>query len=224
MARRAMIFDLDGTLVDTNAAHVEAWHEAFAVHGHDVPTERIVAEVGKGGDQLVPAIVGPEGERTQGEGLRRVHGEAFERIARQRTFHVFPGVRELLAELRRRGLRVALATSSKLEHVSIIERSAGIDLRSLVDLSVTASEANASKPAPDLVVATLRKLDLPPGRCLFVGDTIYDVQAARQAGVDCLALLCGGCSSAEALRAAGAKAIWRDPADLLTHLDAGLAA
>jgi phosphoglycolate phosphatase-like HAD superfamily hydrolase len=213
MAVEAMIFDIDGTLVDTNGTHVQAWREAFLQHGHDVPAARIVREIGKGGDQLVPSILGRAGEGREGKAIARDHGAAFLRLARAQHFRVFPGVRELSAELRRRGRRVALATSSKEEYVAAVEKSAGIDLRSLADLVVTAD---------DVVMAALGKLRLPPERCVFVGDTAYDAEAARKAGVACIALLCGGCSSEEALRAAGARSVWRDPADLLAHLDEAL--
>jgi phosphoglycolate phosphatase-like HAD superfamily hydrolase len=222
MAVEAVIFDIDGTLVDTNGAHVQAWREAFREHSHDVPAERIVREIGKGGDQLVPSILGKAGEGREGKAIDRDHGEAFLRLARGQHFCVFPGVRELLVELRRRDLRVALATSSKEEYVEAVETSAGVNLRSVADLVVTADDADASKPAPDLVVAALGKLHRPPGRCVFVGDTAYDAEAARKATVACVGLLCGGCSSEEALRAAGARSVWRDPADLLAHLDEAL--
>jgi HAD superfamily hydrolase (TIGR01509 family) len=223
MMLRAVIFDIDGTLVDTNAAHVEAWREAFAAHGYNIPRERILPEVGKGGDQLVPALLGKDGDRRDGEAVRRLHGEIFHRIAQQQHFCVFPGVKELLAELYRRGLCTALATSSKQDQLELVEKSADLKLRSLVDVVVTSDSAGASKPAPDIVLATLKKLDLPAESCLLVGDTAHDAEAARRAGVPCLGVLCGGCSSEEALRFAGVRSVWRDPADLLAHLDEALA-
>jgi HAD superfamily hydrolase (TIGR01509 family) len=222
MAIEAVIFDIDGTLVDTNGAHVQAWRDAFNKHGHDVPAERIKREVGKGGDQLVPSILGKTGEGREGKAIDRDHGDIFLRLAGRQHFRVFPGVRELLAKLRRRRVRVALATSSKEEYVRAVEKSAGIDLRSLVDLVVTADDAGASKPAPDVVAAVLGKLRLPPEGCVFVGDMAYDAEAARKASVACVGLLCGGCSSEQALRAGGARSVWRDPADQLAHLDGAL--
>src|SRR5688500_16867887 len=96
---KAVIFDMDGTLVDTNPAHVEAWRASLADHGHEVPESRIKPEIGKGGDNFVPSVLGEEGERHQGESLRAGHGQNFRRLARQQSFRLFPGVRELLAEL-----------------------------------------------------------------------------------------------------------------------------
>ncbi len=223
MTVRAVIFDIDGTLIDTNEAHIDAWREAFAAHGYSVTAERIKPETGKGGDQLVPAILGDDGEKRDGDAIRQEHADAFLHIAKRRHFRVFPGVQELLDAVRRRGLKTALATSSKKKFVEATEKSAHFDLESLVDRLVTADDIEQSKPAPDLVLATLHKLDLPAAACLFVGDTAYDAEAARKAGVASVGLLCGGCSSDEALRAGGACCVWRDPADLLHHLDQVLA-
>src|SRR5262249_38546391 len=150
--------------------------------------------------------------------LRRAHAAAFLRAARRRRFAVFPGTRELLAELRRRGLRVALATSSKDGLFRETQASAGIDLPALVDLTVTGEEAGATKPAADLVLTALARLELPPSCSLFVGDTTHDVEAAGRADVPCIGLTCGGCASEAQLRAAGALAVFRDPQDLLDNL------
>src|SRR4051794_24023792 len=102
MALDAMIFDLDGTLIDTNGAHVEAWRRAFASCGNQVAPDRIALEIGKGGDMLVPAILGPSAEEEHGEELRRASAEEFLKLAQQQRFALLPGTQELLAELRRR--------------------------------------------------------------------------------------------------------------------------
>lgn len=219
MTVRAVIFDIDGTFIDTNEAHIDAWREAFAAHGYSVTAERLKPEIGKGGDQLVPAVIGDDGEKRDGDAIRRDHDDAYLHLAARRHFRVFPGAQELLDAVRRRGLKTALATSSKKKFVEATERSAHYDLESQVDLLVTADDIEQSKPAPDLVLATLDKLDLPAAACLFVGDTAHDAEAARKAGVASIGLLCGGCSSDEALRAGGAGCVCRDPADLLDHLD-----
>src|SRR5919107_1825803 len=112
MTLRGMIFDLDGTLVDTNPAHIEAWRRAFQRLGFEVPVERIVPEVGKGGDKLVPSVLGREAEERYGEELRKRQKSEFLEIARRQRFRIFPGTVEIFEALRERGIRTALATSS----------------------------------------------------------------------------------------------------------------
>jgi HAD superfamily hydrolase (TIGR01509 family) len=221
MNLRGLIFDIDGTLVDTNAAHVEAWYRAFRRFGYDVPLQRIIPEIGKGGDKLVPSVLGQQAEERDGEALRKAQKEEFLAIAKREHFRVFPGVPELFRALRERQIRTALATSSDDKHLDATLASAGIDLRKLVDVVVTKSDAPSSKPAPDLIVAALEELDLPPSQCAMVGDTIYDGQACQAAGIVFLGVLSGG-STETALLEAGARAVWRDVAHLLADLDRAL--
>ena len=218
---RGMIFDVDGTLVDTNPAHVDAWRRAFKRFGYDVPTERIVVEIGKGGDKLVPSILGEPAEKRHGDALRRAQKEEFLAIAKREHFRVFPGVPELFRALRNRGIRTALATSSDDRHLDATLASAGIDLRSMADVVVTKSDAGSSKPDPDVVVAAVEKLGLSPAQCAMVGDTFYDAQACQAAGVVFIGVLSGG-SSEPALLEAGARAVLRDVAHLLVELDRAL--
>jgi HAD superfamily hydrolase (TIGR01509 family) len=221
MALDAVIFDLDGTLLDTNAAHVEGWRRAFEACGYKVPPDRIAVEIGKGGDFLVPAVLGPSAEREHGERLRKLSAEAFLDVAAKEHFRLMPGAEELLGALRQRGLKLALATSSKVKHLKATWASLGFDLSERFDVVVNADDAARTKPAPDLVHAALDKLGLFAPQCALVGDTPYDGQACAQAGVACLAVLCGG-NSAEPLRRAGARGVWRDPGDLAAHLDDAL--
>jgi HAD superfamily hydrolase (TIGR01549 family) len=216
-----MIFDVDGTLVDTNPAHVEAWCRAFERFGFDVPAERIAVEIGKGGDKLVPSILGNDVEERCGEALRRAQKEEFLAIAGRVRFGVFPGVPELFEVLRERHLRTALATSSDKKHLQATLDSAGMDLTRLVDTVVTKSDAEESKPAPDIVVAAVRKLGLSSPQCAMVGDTVYDGLACTAAGMVFLAVLSGG-TPVEDLLEAGAVAVWRDVAHLLADLDRAL--
>ncbi|MDQ6886800.1 MAG: HAD family hydrolase [Gemmatimonadota bacterium] len=213
-----MIFDIDGTLVDTNDAHIESWHRVFREFGFSVPRERIDVEVGKGGDKLLPSILGEEVEQRLGRDIRDGVTAEFLRIATSTRFRVFPGVAELLAELRDRRLGVALATSSKQEQLDAIQRSAGISLISMVDHVITKDDARESKPAPDLVVAALDKLGVLAGESVMVGDTPYDGEASARAGVPFVGVLCGGRDS-RLLERAGARHVWRDPAELLEKLD-----
>ncbi len=221
MALDAVIFDLDGTLIDTNPAHVEAWRRAFEACGYKVPPDRIAVEIGKGGDFLVSAVLGQSAEQEHGERLRKLSADAFLDVAREQHFRLMPGAEELLDRLRERGLKLALATSSKVKHLKATWASLGFDLSERFDVVINADDAERTKPAPDLVHAALNKLGLFPAQCAMVGDTPYDGQACAQAGVACLAVLCGG-NSAEPLLRAGARGVWRDPADLAKHLDDAL--
>ncbi|MGZ8413461.1 MAG: HAD-IA family hydrolase [Gemmatirosa sp.] len=215
----ALLFDLDGTLVDSNGHHTESWVRAFARCGYRVEADRIGPEIGKGGDHLVPDILGPSAEARDGERLREAVGEEYTRLTKERPLRTFDQVVPLLQELRRRGVRTALATSSAEEHLEATFASAGIDLREHVDVVVHKGDVERSKPAPDVVAVAVRKLGCSPAECAIVGDTPHDSVAARRAGVVTLGVLCGGLNDERALVAAGARRVWRDPAHLLAELD-----
>jgi phosphoglycolate phosphatase-like HAD superfamily hydrolase len=221
VAVQAVIFDVDGTLVDTNPSHVEAWRRAFNSTGYDVSQERIEAEIGKGGDLLVPAILGEAAEEHDGKALRKNQKEEFLKIARSMRFRVFPSVSQLFQAIRERGVRTALATSSDRKHLQATCDSAGLDLPALADVLVTKDDASASKPEPDLVIVAVEKLGLTPGDCAMVGDTIYDAQACCGAGVVFLGLESGGTPARELLEV-GAAAVWRDTEHLFHDLEHAL--
>jgi HAD superfamily hydrolase (TIGR01509 family) len=219
----ALLFDLDGTLVDTNAAHVDAWVRAFAQHGYKVHADRIGPEIGKGGDNLLPDVLGPEAEKQDGEALRETSKEIYLQLARERKFKVFDGARALLEELRRRGIRTALATSSGNEHLEATFRSAGDDLRELMDVVVGKNDVEHSKPYPDPVIAAVERLGLSPAECAMVGDTPYDALSAKRAGVVTLGVLSSGLGfGAKALIGAGARGTWADVGALGAALDEAL--
>jgi HAD superfamily hydrolase (TIGR01509 family) len=219
MPIRGVIFDLDGTLVDSNWSHVSAWQAAFSAAGHDVPAEKIAAQVGKGGDQLVPAVIGKEADTRDGDRIRKAHGEEFEVITQRERFGVMPGSVTLLDELHRRGQKTAVATSSPKDLLEATLSCAGVDFTKLVDATTTADDAGASKPAPDVILAAVNKLGLSPAECAMVGDTPFDVQACQKAGGICWAVACGGCHTAAELRSAGARIVMDDPADVLDRLN-----
>jgi phosphoglycolate phosphatase-like HAD superfamily hydrolase/tRNA(Arg) A34 adenosine deaminase TadA len=223
MALDGMIFDIDGTLIDTNPSHVEAWRRALESRGFRVARDRIEQEVGKGGDRLVPSILGQEAEARDGEALREAQRRGFSEIARRTRFRAFPRIPELFRALAARGIRTALATSSDRAQLDATLASAGVDITGLADALVTRDDAESSKPAPDLVIAAARALDLSPAQCAMVGDTVFDAEACRHAGVTCLAVLSGG-KDPEDLFAAGARGAWPDTAALLAGLDDALAA
>lgn len=209
-AHGGVIFDLDGTLVDSNDAHALTWTEALAEFGFTVPFARVRPLIGMGGDKLLPALVGVAEDSPEGRPVVRRRDVLMARAIE--GLRPFPGARALLDELRARGRRLVLASSGRGGDVARILAGAGLD--GAFDAVVTASDAERSKPDPDIVQAALAALG--PGRAVMVGDTIYDLVAARRAGIPALALRCGGAPEADL---ADAAAIYDDPADLLARLD-----
>lgn len=217
----ALIFDLDGTLVDTNRLHIEAWRRVLQQREVDLAFDRIAVEIGKGGDQLVRSLIGHEQDQRHGKWLRGHQPKEFSQIAEQRGIRVFPGARELVAAARQRGLRTALATSSDLSQLAVTFAHCGVDWSEQVDCIVHADDIEQSKPSPDVVKAALKKLGIAPGQAALIGDTPYDAQAARDAGVVCLGLESGG-FDANTLRASGARRIWKSVEHLLSDFEAAL--
>jgi HAD superfamily hydrolase (TIGR01509 family) len=222
MALTAVIFDVDGTLIDTNQAHVEAWSSAFHRHEYEVSPDRIGVEIGKGGDKLIPAILGQGIEQREGESLRKAHTEEFKKIAESSRLAVFAGVEPLLKELRRRGLKLAIATSSSPEELRTTERSAGVEWSNLFDVVATSADASQSKPHPAILQAAVAKLGISAAECVMVGDTPFDAETARDAGAVCFGVTCGKMNDAKTLRAAGMRQVYTDPAELLEQLDAAI--
>jgi beta-phosphoglucomutase-like phosphatase (HAD superfamily)/tRNA(Arg) A34 adenosine deaminase TadA len=218
MALDGFIFDFDGTLIDSNALHALAWQRAFARYGYTVALDRIDVEIGKGGDNLVPAILGEHLNQKGGDTLRDAQPEEFQMLAKERGIRVFPGARELLEELRRRGIPTVLATSSGKKQLSVSEEASGFPVSKLVDEITNADDIETSKPAPDLVGAAVKRLKMTPAQCAMLGDTPWDAEACKHGGVVCLGVTCGGRPAADLYRA-GARAVFRDPADVLARLD-----
>jgi len=196
-----VVLDVDGTLVDTNYQHAIAWHRALRAHGHVVQLWEIHRHIGMGGDQLVAALIGEEGERSDGEAIREAEGEAYgELIGEVQAMH---GATELLRELREDGAKAILASSAKADEVErYVEL---LDARGLVEGWTTAADVERTKPHPDLVHAALEKAGRG-GPVVMVGDSTWDVKAAEAAGIPTLAVLTGGFSAAE-LREAGAAEV-----------------
>jgi HAD superfamily hydrolase (TIGR01549 family) len=209
---RAAIFDLDGTLVDSNEFHVLAWQEAFRHFGKEIPIERLREQIGKGGDQYLPVFLNEIEMRKFGEEADKLHGEIFTKkyLAQVRPF---PKVRELFERLRSDGKKIALASSGKDAEVHYYEKL--LNVAGLVDTMTTSDQVAHSKPKADVFIAALRKLgSLRSDEAIAIGDTPYDVMAAKKIELPVIGVLCGGFSE-EILRDEGTIAIFRDPADLL---------
>lgn len=213
---QAIIFDVDGTLVDSVDLHARAWREAFRDFGHEVEFDAVRSQIGKGGDQLLPVFLTEHEIATEGQALERHRGA----VLRDRylgQIKPFPGVRALFERLRADGKQIALASSAKSDELAHYKDVAHIG--DLIDAQTTSDDAEKTKPHPDIFLAALERLhDLPPGDALVVGDTPYDVVAASRAGIRAIGLLCGGFSEAS-LREAGCIAIYENPADLLIRYD-----
>ncbi|WP_223267802.1 HAD family hydrolase [Streptosporangium nondiastaticum] len=211
---RAAVFDVDGTLVDTNYLHAVCWWEAFHQAGHRVAMTDIHHTVGMGSGRLLDRLLGEDRDHDGDESLNAAHKSLyatwFDRLP------VLDGAAALLRALADRDWRIVLATSAQGSELAALRRAIGADDAILG--ATSADDVDASKPAPEPVEQALREADVPPARALFVGDTVWDVEAARKAGVGCVALLSGGIGRAE-LEEAGAIAVYRDPAALLAGLD-----
>jgi HAD superfamily hydrolase (TIGR01509 family) len=208
----AAILDIDGTLVDTNYHHAIAWFRALHQHGHTVPIWRIHRHIGMGGDQIIAALLSPEVEEREGDAIRAAEKALYLSV----LFEVQPlrGARELVQDLRDRGRKVVLASSAKAQEVDHYLDL--LDVRELADGWTTSADVEQTKPAPDLVLAALAKLDGAPG--IMVGDSTWDCEAAKGAGIESIAVLTGG-FSVEELRAAGASAVFHSIDDLRVRLD-----
>jgi HAD superfamily hydrolase (TIGR01549 family) len=214
---KAIIFDIDGTLVDSVDLHARAWQEAFRHFGREVEFERIRHQIGKGGDQLMPVFFSEEELARFGEEMEKFRGDLFKREYLPRV-RPFPQVRELFERVRQNGKRIALASSAKKDELKAYKELARIT--DLIEEETSADDADKSKPHPDIFVAALAALgDVQAAEAIVIGDTPYDAEAAGKIKLRTIGVLCGGFPEAE-LRAAGCTDIYRDPADLLARYDA----
>jgi HAD superfamily hydrolase (TIGR01549 family) len=213
---RAFIFDVDGTLVDSNEFHVESWDRAFRHFGKQFSREQLRAQIGKGSDQYLPEFLSAQEIERFGKELDEYRSELFKKEYLPRV-QPFPKVRELFQRIRDDQKRIVLASSGKKADTKHYIKLLKID--NLIEGYTSADDADRSKPAPDLFSAALEKLSVLPNEAITVGDTRFDIEAAAKAGLSTVAVTCGGTSEA-VLREAGAIAIYRDPADLLADYDA----
>lgn len=208
---KAAILDIDGTLVDTNYHHAIAWHRAFSEHDVELPIWRIHRHIGMGGDHFVEALAGETVEKEKGDEIRETEGEAYmEMIDEVRQLE---GARDLIIGLKDRGHSVVLASSAKADEVEHYLDL--LDARDVADDGTTSADVEATKPDPDLVEAALQKAGTREG--VMIGDSTWDIEAAKRAGIETLAVVTGGFSEAE-LRDAGALEVYESVSDLLEKL------
>ncbi len=208
---RALILDVDGTLVDSNDAHAWAWVRALDEAGQSVPFERIRRLIGMGGDHLLPDVTGLDAESVRGKLIEQRRGEIFKQDYLP-TLKPFPQVRPLMERVKAQGLKLVVASSAKDDELAPLLKIATIG--DLIEQQTSSDDAAQSKPSPDIVSAALDKAHVPPTQAIVLGDTPYDVEAARKAGIDIIAVRSGGFSDADLK---GALAIYDDTADLLGH-------
>jgi HAD superfamily hydrolase (TIGR01549 family) len=213
----AVIFDIDGTLLDSVDLHAQAWQEAFRQFGHDIPFDRIRSQIGKGGDQLMPVFLEKKELEQKGKELQEFRGKLFKQKYLPRV-KPFPGVRELFLKLKVEGKKLALASSAKGDELKDFERIANIE--DLVQVETSSADAERSKPYPDIFEAALARLGdtVNRDRVIVVGDSPHDAEAAAKAKLRTVGVLCGGFPE-ESLRKAGVIAVFAGPEDLLRHFD-----
>lgn len=211
---KTVLFDIDGTLVDSNDAHARAWVRVLEEHGRRVEFERIRPLIGKGGDKLLREVTGIDSESDEGHAISARRAEIFT--------HEFlpqlqpaPGARRLIESLRDGNYTLGIATSAKADEVTGLLRLAGVD--KLFDETTSSDDAERSKPDPDIVRAALVRSGARAIDAVMIGDTPYDIESGQRAGVGVIAFRCGGWWSDADLN--GAIAIYDDPQDLLEHFD-----
>jgi HAD superfamily hydrolase (TIGR01549 family) len=213
---RAAIFDVDGTLIDSVDVHARAWQIALEHFGHLESFEKVRSQIGKGGDQLLPVFLSELELKEKGEALEKFRGDLYKREF-MHTVKPFPKVRELFLRMRDAGIQALLASSAKSDELEYYKKLCKIE--DLIEANTSADDAERSKPYPDIFQAALAKAnDVKPDEAMVVGDTPYDIIAAKRAGIESIGMLCGGFPE-EDLRDAGCIAIYESPADILARFE-----
>jgi HAD superfamily hydrolase (TIGR01509 family) len=213
---KGVIFDIDGTLVDSNDAHAESWVDTFAEAGYDVPFAVVRPLIGMGADKLLPRTIGVSNDSAAGKKLTKRRSEIFEK---EYLPHLRPlkGARELVLRVKSDGLKPLVATSAKDKQLRKLLEAA--DVQDLMEEKATASDAKRSKPDPDIVHAAIEESELAPTQLVMIGDTPYDIEAAAKAKVRTIAFRSGGWKDDDLK---GAAEIYDGPADLVAHYDSSL--
>jgi phosphoglycolate phosphatase-like HAD superfamily hydrolase len=214
--RRAVILDVDGTLVDSNDAHADAWMDAFSEFGITVAYDAVRRSIGMGGDKLMPEVSGIDEGSRLGQQIAARRADIF-RSRYLPGIVAFPRVRDLVSRFRDDGFVLAVASSAKQEELEPLLEAAGVS--DLIPTRTSSDDADRSKPDPDIVVAAMKRANAGRGRAVMIGDTPYDVAAAKRAGIEIVGVECGGWTR-EAL--AGALDVYRHPADLLERYETSI--
>jgi HAD superfamily hydrolase (TIGR01509 family) len=208
----AALFDVDGTLADTNYLHAVTWWEAFLQVGHEVPMVRIHHAIGMGSGRLLDELLPEDRDRDGDEAIATAHESLY--ATYWPKLRPLPGAADLLRACKNRGLRVVLASSASARELEVLRKV--LDADDAIDEATSSDDVEESKPAADLVQVALERAGVPASRAVFVGDTVWDVEACRKASVRCIALLSGGIGRDE-LERAGAAEIYDGPDDLLAR-------
>jgi len=210
-----LLTDIDGTLVDSNALHAEAWRRTFEHFGIEIGMDEAWRSIGKGSDHVIPIFV-PEADcKRLEEPIKEFRKQLFHRDYMPRIV-AFAQARELLLRVRESGMKIVLATSSDKEDLPTYTKIVG--MKDLIDKASSSADAEVSKPAGDIFAAALKKVGMNADQAIALGDTPWDAQAAGKVGVAAIGLTCGGWKRSDLLDA-GCIEVWQDPADLLLHFD-----
>ena len=212
---KALLCDIDGTLVQSNWLHAEAWQIAFKGIGLELELEELRRQIGKGGDELIPLFIPWWKREGIEEPLKTYRKFVFQHGLRQKV-EAIPGVRALFQRVHAAGIKIELASSSDKDDLQVMKKIAEIE--DLIDKETSADDTERAKPHPDIFTAALKKLGLKPWECMALGDTPYDAESAGRAGVRTIGVTTGGWSKQELL-AAGCVEVYDDAADLLAHFD-----
>jgi len=212
---KALLCDIDGTLVESNWLHAAAWQEAFATEGINVGLEEVRRQIGKGGDELIPVFVPEDRIEAIAEGLKKVRKRIFQEKYLPQV-KPLPMAREFLQRLKDAGIKVSLASSAGKEDLKAYKKIVGME--GLIDEESSADDADRAKPHPDIFQVTLEKLRISANEAMALGDTPYDAEAAGKAGLRTIGVESGGWSEADLLKA-GCTEVYKDVADLMQRID-----
>lgn len=216
---KAVIFDVDGTLVDSVDLHAKAWQQAFHHFGHNYSFDQIRGQIGKGGDELMLGFLAREEVDSNGGAIEKYRGELFKKEYLSQI-KPFPQVRCLFERLRSDGWKIALGSSAKKEELQAYREIIHVD--DLLETTTSSDDATKGKPYPDIFLAAVKLLGhVAPQNCVVVGDSPYDAEAAAKAGIPAVAFLCGGFPK-DLLEKAGFLSFYRDPADLFQNYEQSL--